>query len=77
MECEDKKQYLVKIYNGQKEIILSFLTEEERDKMKQAILNCVNEPLKYPTISYSDRKDDILFTAEWLKQCIVFYPKNN
>jgi len=70
-----EKHFLVKIQNHDKEVILTFLTEEARNSMKEAILNCVIEPNEYPSISYSDSKDDILFSAEYLKQSLIIYPK--
>lgn len=65
------------IYNRNQTTTLTFLTEPEREEMKKAIQNCINLPLEYPLINYSDKEDDVLFTAEYLKESLIKFPKKD
>jgi hypothetical protein len=67
MEC--------KIHYGNSNITLLFTTDEEIDKMRKAIENCIKYPNEYPLINYSDKSDDIIFTADFLKQSLIFFSK--
>ena len=66
----------VVIYNRNQTTTLTFLTESEREDMKKAIQNCINLPLEYPLINYSDKSDDVIFTAEYLKESLIKFPKH-
>lgn len=65
--------------SGSNSITLTFLTYEElqamKQAMKQAIENCIEKPLEYPMINYSDKKDDVIFTAEFLKASLIKFDK--
>jgi hypothetical protein len=63
------------IQNGRTKIILDFITDEEVEKMKIAIKNCVENPTKYPLINYEDRKDIIFLTASYLQNSLIRFPK--
>ena len=63
------------IQNGRNEIILYFITDEEVEKMKIAIKNCVENPAEYPLINYEDRKDILFFTASYLQNSLIRFPK--
>ena len=67
---------IVKITNQINTTILSFIDGDgQYEKFKKAIINCIEHPLEYPLINYSDKKDDIIFTAEYLKSSIIFFSK--
>jgi len=51
------------------------LDENNGNIMKQAITDCINYPVKNPLIKYEDKKDLIFFSAEYLKNSIIKFPK--
>jgi len=63
------------IFNRNQTTTLGFLNESEREEMKKAIQNCINLPLEYPLINYSDKSDDVIFSAEYLKESLIKFPK--
>jgi len=64
-----------KIFYGNSNIVLSFSTDEEINIMNKAIENCIKHPDEYPLINYSDKSDDVIFTAEFLKSSLIMFPK--
>jgi len=63
------------IQNGNREMILSF-DEETKKEFIKAVNNCLKNSIKYPVVNYSDKKDDIIFTANYLKNSLILMPKN-
>ncbi|GJN60450.1 hypothetical protein [Elizabethkingia anophelis] len=74
MEGKAKEERTVQIMNGGRVTTLYF-NESTIEPFKRAVKNCINRPRKYPSIDYSDNKDDIVFTAEYLKNSLIIYPK--
>lgn len=64
----------IKIQNRNRETILLFMSIEERAKMIEAINNCLNYPVEYPTIDYRDKSDHIIFTSVYLKESLIVIP---
>lgn len=67
--------YKAKIQNGSRTIILEFSVECEFHSFKKAVLNCVSDELNIDKIIYQDQSDEIIFTATYLKNSLITYPK--
>ena len=67
------KMRTVKITNNITTITLDF--PQGIEEFKQAVKNCLNDSKEYPCIDYSDNKDNILFTADFLKNSLIVFPK--
>jgi hypothetical protein len=65
----------IKITNNIGEIILNFTDLSDLNSMKLAIKNCIDDSKNYPSINYSDRLDDIIFSADYLKNSLITIPK--
>ncbi|AQW96673.1 hypothetical protein BBD31_01620 [Elizabethkingia anophelis] len=76
MERKAKEERIVQILNGGRTTTLYF-NENTIELFNRAVKNCINHPRKYPSIDYSDQKDDIVFTAEYLKNSLIIYPKRS
>jgi hypothetical protein len=66
----------VKIQNGNLETTLNFNNKDEYEDMKIAIYNCLQYEETYKTITYNDEYDTIVFSATYLKNSLITYPKN-
>ncbi|MCT4249473.1 hypothetical protein HZP36_19025 [Elizabethkingia anophelis] len=74
MEGKAKEERIVQIMNGGRVTTLYF-NESTIEPFIRAVKNCIHHPRKYPSIDYSDNKGDIVFTAEYLKNSLIIYPK--
>ena len=41
----------------------------------EAVKNCIEDPLKYKSITYIDKKDSIIFSAVYLQNSLIIMPK--
>jgi hypothetical protein len=67
----------IKIQNGNIESILHFSIDQEYEDMKQAISNCLQKDHEYKMITYNDKSDTIIFSATYLQNSLIRYPKIN
>ncbi len=64
----------IKIQNGQRELILNFSDKDIFNEMVQAIQYCINNE-EEKLINYSDKKDNIILTREYLINSLIVMPK--
>jgi len=66
----------IKITNGNNSITLNFISSEDGgNNFLDAVKNCLNGKATY--IEYQDKKDFVIFTAEWLKNSLIVVPNEN
>lgn len=63
----------VSIRNGHSEILLDF-SDETGEIFIKAVENCLSNPVDYPFINYQDKKDKIIFTAQYLANSLIKIP---
>lgn len=64
----------VKIINGNHTTTLDF-NEESGKVFLQAVQNCIDNSKEYPSINYDDKKYNIIFPADYLKNSLIINPK--
>ena len=67
-----KKEVIIQ--NRNISITLFFSDEEKRQEMKKAINNCLENEKEYPTINYTDSKENLIFPATFLKNSLIKFP---
>ena len=65
----------IKIQNGATETKLIFSDAENLNKAIIAIKNCIKYPEACPIMEYEDKTDNMIFTAEYLKNSLIIIPK--
>jgi hypothetical protein len=65
----------IKFINNNRELELNFIVLSEFNSMKLAIKNCIEDSGTYPLINYSDGLDNIIFSADYIKNSLIVIPK--
>ncbi|MFJ1492505.1 hypothetical protein [Capnocytophaga canis] len=69
------KKIIVTITNASFQTSVDVENEQELQEIKEKILNCINNPNKYKSLTMNGNNQKVIFPAKYLNESVIFIKK--